>query len=588
MDQLNNTEQTTSNIAKPKTKSEKKAKPKKKAPVKISREKVMQIINIVKDIVIGAILGSGAFFALISEFGLKWSHKHWADGSFTGGLIRAWNIMCDTLAGSDGVFLTKLMGEGDSSGQFLTFVLMLFVVVSILAVMSRVKWLALAYPIICILPTVLWGLNSSVISICVMAMGIMLFIINSDIPRLKFNFRGLIYALLMAFIAFVIISIPGISKLADRPDSVDEIRENITQDISAKYYGENPLHDGDLMTKRRKTGKGTALKVTMDEPQPMYLRGFVGDVLNDEGWEPLSGATYYNQVNFVYWMHKNGFNGLGQLGQSAELAKQGGKKKLNANYFEKINHVKVENVSANKKYAYVPYEITIDGVADTKNWGDNFLTGGKYKRIKEYSFDTHENDTDKWTDYASMLFSNKVTPVGQRQYMENESYYNTYVYEKYTYMSPEERDVMSIAMPAAGDQTRGHVEYNEAIKSVKELISYNFTYTDILSGYMRNSSALTNIFDTQAGYDSQLATAAVMMFRYYGIPARYVEGYLVTEDDIFAGQKTIDVPRSNAHAWCEIYVDGLGFVPIEVCEEFDGLMPEADFTKGIQDRKSVV
>ena len=44
-----------------------------------------------------------------------------------------------------------------------------------------------------------------------------------------------------------------------------------------------------------------------------------------------------------------------------------------------------------------------------------------------------------------------------------------------------------------------------------------------------------------------------MMFRYYGIPARYVEGYLITPQ--MAG-KTVQVPRSMAHAWVEIYVDG--------------------------------
>lgn len=37
--------------------------------------------------------------------------------------------------------------------------------------------------------------------------------------------------------------------------------------------------------------------------------------------------------------------------------------------------------------------------------------------------------------------------------------------------------------------------------------------------------------ETGKGYDVQFATAATLMFRYYGIPARYAEGYLLTPED---------------------------------------------------------
>ena len=49
-----------------------------------------------------------------------------------------------------------------------------------------------------------------------------------------------------------------------------------------------------------------------------------------------------------------------------------------------------------------------------------------------------------------------------------------------------------------------------------------------------------------------------MMFRYCGIPARYVEGYLVQ------GQGVVDVTAADAHAWTEIYKDGVGWIPVDV------------------------
>ena len=38
--------------------------------------------------------------------------------------------------------------------------------------------------------------------------------------------------------------------------------------------------------------------------------------------------------------------------------------------------------------------------------------------------------------------------------------------------------------------------------------------------------------DTKIGHSVHYASAAALMFRYYGIPSRYVEGYLVTPEDV--------------------------------------------------------
>ena len=68
------------------------------------------------------------------------------------------------------------------------------------------------------------------------------------------------------------------------------------------------------------------------------------------------------------------------------------------------------------------------------------------------------------------------------------------------------------------------------------------------------------------------------MFRYYGIPARYVEGYLITPQDIEGKQAgdTIEIPGTNGHAWTEIYVDGLGWIPLEMTPSYYGVMEEAN------------
>ena len=68
-----------------------------------------------------------------------------------------------------------------------------------------------------------------------------------------------------------------------------------------------------------------------------------------------------------------------------------------------------------------------------------------------------------------------------------------------------------------------------------------------------------------------------MMLRYYGIPARYVEGYRRPA----TGARQTSLFTRNAHAWVEIYRYGMGWVPIDVTpgyyiETEDQTMPAAD------------
>lgn len=75
------------------------------------------------------------------------------------------------------------------------------------------------------------------------------------------------------------------------------------------------------------------------------------------------------------------------------------------------------------------------------------------------------------------------------------------------------------------------------------------------------------LFEKKKGYCQHFASAAVMMFRMYGVPARYTTGLAVSED-LF--QKKDDsgwsaYPKDScAHAWVEIWQDGLGWIPVEV------------------------
>ncbi|MBE3073608.1 MAG: transglutaminase domain-containing protein [Actinobacteria bacterium] len=70
---------------------------------------------------------------------------------------------------------------------------------------------------------------------------------------------------------------------------------------------------------------------------------------------------------------------------------------------------------------------------------------------------------------------------------------------------------------------------------------------------------LTNFLVTKKGYCVQFATAMVMMSRAAGIPARMAIGFLpgTRAKDIWT------VTASDAHAWPELYLDGIGWTRFE-------------------------
>lgn len=72
--------------------------------------------------------------------------------------------------------------------------------------------------------------------------------------------------------------------------------------------------------------------------------------------------------------------------------------------------------------------------------------------------------------------------------------------------------------------------------------------------------ALWFLQEGESGYCVHFATAATVLLRAAGIPARYVTGYMLEAE---AG-KTVTVTEENAHAWAEYYAPNLGvWLPLE-------------------------
>ncbi len=102
----------------------------------------------------------------------------------------------------------------------------------------------------------------------------------------------------------------------------------------------------------------------------------------------------------------------------------------------------------------------------------------------------------------------------------------------------------------------------ELVESVREFVSNSASYSlDTPQVPYGKDIALWLLIESDTGYCVHFATAATLMLRSLGIPARYVSGYCVDLDKDNPNSKI--VTTDNAHAWVEYYDDNIGWVPFD-------------------------
>lgn len=113
----------------------------------------------------------------------------------------------------------------------------------------------------------------------------------------------------------------------------------------------------------------------------------------------------------------------------------------------------------------------------------------------------------------------------------------------------------------------GHVRLDPSLREqfvelIREHLAATCSYT-LSPPALPESRDFVEYFleESHEGYCVHFASAAVVLLRAAGIPARYAEGYAVPVNQ---DGRWIDVPDYNAHAWVEVYWSGAGWLPMEV------------------------
>ncbi len=125
------------------------------------------------------------------------------------------------------------------------------------------------------------------------------------------------------------------------------------------------------------------------------------------------------------------------------------------------------------------------------------------------------------------------------------------------------------ARDLAARAVAGHTatEY-DAVMALVGYLQHNYRYT-LQVGHANGDPVEQFLFVDKIGYCEQFASAATLMLRSLGIPARLVTGYSTGDYDPVLNQAI--VRERDAHAWVEAWFPGDGWVPVDPTPGFSGL-----------------
>ena len=154
---------------------------------------------------------------------------------------------------------------------------------------------------------------------------------------------------------------------------------------------------------------------------------------------------------------------------------------------------------------------------------------------------------------------NAVLPT---RYSAYEQAYREFVYNNYTgreNIDPATYEYFgSGAIDMSGFVDGDKVLVSKVVEFIKNYATYNAEYPDSLN---TSKTPIVEFFNVKEGVCKHYATAATMLFRYLGVPARYTVGFSV--GNVSEGD-TVTVLGKQCHAWVELYFDNYGWVPFDV------------------------
>ena len=326
-----------------------------------------------------------------------------------------------------------------------------------------------------------------------------------------------------------------------------ELRENVHESIHEKRYETKytTLPEGDFSGYQKKEQKAQqALAVTMENPQQLYLRGFTGAVFTGDTWEALDTEALAKNKDLLYWLNLNAFNQNAQFDAAAAYAG------LNQ------NTVTIQNIGACSYYRYVPFSLGKGTLTKPENLNTDGVFGDGER---SYVYSVTAATADEIMQVLTHLQLSEDPAV--LQYRKAESGYRQFINHYYLQV-PEE--IKTMLQEQWDEIASRYGDANNLTQQQAQECALIFLSRCFPEEGTPEDMELP--LEMAEGTTFQYATVAAMTLRYFGIPARYAEGYVISQEmaEKFDSGETMTVDSSCAKAWVEVYQDGIGWIPMDL------------------------
>lgn len=348
-------------------------------------------------------------------------------------------------------------------------------------------------------------------------------------------------------VSVIITSIWG-TELSNTVYSVEGFISRSMQRITGK--AKDTIADGHVSNGNNyRAGEIQLEVIALEQPtEVLYLKGFSGGEYIGGEWEPADEqAVFHEMALALHW-------------EEWESWIRG----LYYNLYFGMNQASTENLSGPRTLFLRHVSETYDTIYSPYysgwiDWGDSMKWG--------YIFDYYEEseiniDWENVPDHFEMM---------RDWYQQVQTAYIQEIPNAYTQVPGE-------MLPRLTELCRDNPldSLDQVTAFILTILQFNVSYTLTPGRAPFNQDIVEYfLFDNHEGYCVHFASAATLMYRLYGIPARYASGYAV-EPSAFVQQENgrwkAEVTDESAHAWTEIFLEDYGWTPVEVTPSADGEM----------------
>ena len=314
----------------------------------------------------------------------------------------------------------------------------------------------------------------------------------------------------------------------------------------------------------------------------LYLKTFQAAQYTKRRWKELSSSVYTGYAGMFEELHADGLTPLLEGKRAVEQLMDMGAVGIGSAAYD-ISVMQYECLGN----SYIPMSaVQIDGIP-VEELAEKDMTIILPEDAEGAQNVRHEYSIYEWRNFSSL---DKLIVDGDVLFEDGDSHYRDFVYRYY--LDDNTSCAGRIKRELLTDIKSSDYEISDAagrasfiLDTIAYLGSGEYEYT-LSPGVTPASKDYVEyfLFEDKKGLCTHFASAAVMIFRCAGIPARYVEGFVVPEslyrgdpiykEDVVVGSdgkyskekwyyyKAIVTDR-YAHAWVEVYIDGIGWITVD-------------------------